>query len=1154
MRFRQLSIPAWGPFTGLQLDFGSGTPDFHVIHGPNEAGKSSLLRGITHLLYGIPTQSGDNFLHAYKDMRLAAEIESRSGQTLSFQRRKGNQRTLLGPDDSELPSEALEPFLGSVDQPFFETMFGLGSVSLRDGAAALLKGKGQLGTAIFSANLGGTPVQQALDALRADARRLFAGRAHANVTIRPAVRAHTERIRESRTAVVSPEDWSRLTSSADAADAKVASLQQGIDTLESQCDLLQRCRDAISPLAEYRAAVAELELLPPMPELPADFPERTRSARTSEQQAASLAIEEERRTADLEAALADCPAKPDMLAHTAEIESLHAELGAYRQRREALATFQHDLAAAEPALRSGMATQGLPTENLPTIESLRLTAATTLAVSEAADHLTASSEQLAENRRDHASRLQRLTTAQQKLASLPETDPSVIGAALRTGTEATDAHASLPQAREALASATREVTALLAPLGLPQHDPATVASLPVPLDATIRSFRERFAQLETRLADATLRRSTAESRAADLASELERMERRGTIPSETDLAAARQLRSERWHALRRSWQSGQSPEPFAPPFEEALRTADELADRLRHEAETVAQAAEKRHQIISARETARLASDDASALRAEITLTSSEWQELWNPCSLAARTPGEMEEWRTAWTQLRSALDRRDQLAAALERREATVNHAIESLSAALGAPAAAGFSALLAGARDRFQAATAAAGQRRTLEDQIAEEHQLLRTLDDSCARLTSGYESATERWRAACTAAGLPPDASPATGKSLLDQRSLLLSQFDTWRARSAQAETLATQQNDCEQRVACTAARFAIPLSDTEATEAALWKALADARAADQRHRQLAAQLETARERLQLAGSSAATASATLSDLLRSAHLTSAADLDPFAAALESRAGLRQRIDGLTRALSGFARSQPLAAFLTSIEAEATEDLPIRHQHAANALTAKRAELRAADQERTDARRAIELVEAAGSKAADARQAAASIAASLRDDAARFLRLRLATSFLEESIARFREANQAPMLRRSGEIFAAITASAFTGLQTEFSDDDEPTLTAMRRNGRPVAVEHLSEGSRDQLFLALRLAALEAHLASHEPMPLILDDLLVTFDDERTCAILPVLAAMAARTQVLLFTHHEHLLPLCSRTLGEAGFRLHRLTPAA
>lgn len=1154
MRFRQLSIPSWGPFTGLQLDFGSGSPDFHVIHGPNEAGKSSLLRGITHLLYGIPTQSPDNFLHAYKDMRLAAEIENRAGQRLSFQRRKGNQRTLLAPDGTELPSQSLEPFLGSVDQPFFETMFGLGSISLREGAAALLKGKGQLGTAIFSANLGGTPVQQALEALRADARRLFAGRALNNVTIRPAVRAHAESLRESRTAVVSPEDWAKLTSQAEAADARVAGLQQEIDALESQCDWLQRCQDALVPLAEYRAAVAGLESLPPMPELPADFPERTRSARTAEQQAASRVHDEETRTAELEATLAACPAEPDLLTHAAEIESLHAELGAYRQRREALASLQHDLAAAEPALRSGMATQGLPTHDLHAIDSLRLTAATTLAVSEASDRLAAAREQLAENRRDHANRLQRLTAARQKLASLPETDPSVIGAALRTGTEATEAHATLPQAREALASATREVTAFLAPLGLPQHDPASVACLPVPLDATIRSFRERFSQLETRLADATQRQQTAATRAADLATELERMERRGTIPSEADLAAARQLRSERWHALRHAWQSGQSPDPLATPFEEAVRTADELADRLRNEAETVAQAAEKRHQISTARETARLAADDAAAIRAELMQSSSQWQELWNPCGLAARTPGEMEEWRTSWTQLRTALDRRDQLAAALARRETTASHATVCLATALGALPSAGFSALLAEARERFEAATTAAAQRRTLEEQIAEEQQLLRTLDDSCHGLTTEHESAAAQWRTACSAAGLPPDASPATGKSLLDQRSLLLSQFDTWRARSAQAASLAAQQNECEQRIACTAARFAIPPSDPEAAEAALWKALAEARTADQRHRQLASQLASARESLQHARSAAATASATLNDLLRSANLSSAADLDGCAAALESRAILRQRLADLTRALSGHARGQPLAAFLGSIDAEATGDLPSRHQHATAALTAKRAELRAADQERTDARRAIELVEAAGSKAADARQAAASIAASLRADAARFLRLRLATSFLEESIARFREANQAPMLRRSGEIFAAITANAFTGLDTEFSDDDEPTLTAMRRNGRPVAVAHLSEGSRDQLFLALRLAALEAHLAAHEPMPLILDDLLVTFDDARTCALLPVLAAMAARTQVLLFTHHEHILPLCAQTLGEEGFRLHRLTPAA
>ena len=56
--------------------------------------------------------------------------------------------------------------------------------------------------------------------------------------------------------------------------------------------------------------------------------------------------------------------------------------------------------------------------------------------------------------------------------------------------------------------------------------------------------------------------------------------------------------------------------------------------------------------------------------------------------------------------------------------------------------------------------------------------------------------------------------------------------------------------------------------------------------------------------------------------------------------------------------------------------------------------------------------------------------------------------------------------------------------------------------------------------------------------------------LDDLLITFDDERARAILPQLAGLAKRTQVFLFTHHEHLVELCRQTLGEDQFKLHRL----
>jgi uncharacterized protein YhaN len=66
-------------------------------------------------------------------------------------------------------------------------------------------------------------------------------------------------------------------------------------------------------------------------------------------------------------------------------------------------------------------------------------------------------------------------------------------------------------------------------------------------------------------------------------------------------------------------------------------------------------------------------------------------------------------------------------------------------------------------------------------------------------------------------------------------------------------------------------------------------------------------------------------------------------------------------------------------------------------------------------------------------------------------------------------------------------------------------------------------------MSSGTRDQLYLALRLATLERFIDNAEPMPLVVDDILINFDDQRARATLGVLAELANKTQVLLFTHH-------------------------
>ena len=91
----------------------------------------------------------------------------------------------------------------------------------------------------------------------------------------------------------------------------------------------------------------------------------------------------------------------------------------------------------------------------------------------------------------------------------------------------------------------------------------------------------------------------------------------------------------------------------------------------------------------------------------------------------------------------------------------------------------------------------------------------------------------------------------------------------------------------------------------------------------------------------------------------------------------------------------------------------------------------------------------------------------------------------------------------------------------------------------------------MDALSDGTRDQLHLALVLGSLEYRFASGaEPIPLVLDDVLVHFDDDRSVAALEVLAEFSKTTQVLLLTHHTRIRQQ-AEAIGEAkGAFVHEL----
>ena len=113
------------------------------------------------------------------------------------------------------------------------------------------------------------------------------------------------------------------------------------------------------------------------------------------------------------------------------------------------------------------------------------------------------------------------------------------------------------------------------------------------------------------------------------------------------------------------------------------------------------------------------------------------------------------------------------------------------------------------------------------------------------------------------------------------------------------------------------------------------------------------------------------------------------------------------------------------------------------------------------------------------------------------------------------LLDVIEKYRAENQDPVLRIASGFFKKITMESFHGLRTDMDDQGKAILIGVRPDGSWVKVEGMSVGTRDQLYLALRLATLEWRLSFSEPMPFIVDDILINFDDDRSGATLEALA---------------------------------------
>ena len=157
------------------------------------------------------------------------------------------------------------------------------------------------------------------------------------------------------------------------------------------------------------------------------------------------------------------------------------------------------------------------------------------------------------------------------------------------------------------------------------------------------------------------------------------------------------------------------------------------------------------------------------------------------------------------------------------------------------------------------------------------------------------------------------------------------------------------------------------------------------------------------------------------------------------------------------------------------------------------------------------------------------------------------AEYSAIRLAMETLDQANTTLQNRFSPELGRRAAEIFAQLTGSRYSGvvLDRSFRLSAEPAGDPVFRDAAL-----LSAGTLDQLYLAVRLAICDLVLPPEKEVPIVLDDALANFDDDRCAAALEFLKAAAGNRQILLFTCHSREAEFFA---GDGEVSIQRLTDA-
>ncbi|WP_232431313.1 YhaN family protein [Cupriavidus sp. UYPR2.512] len=1116
MRIKQLELIRYGKFTGDTVDFPRSELDFHFMVGPNEAGKSTIKTAISELLFGMPHSSSLDFIHHQSELRLGAALENREG-TLTFHRSKARKSPLTTPAGESLPVDSLAPLLGVADKAFFEQMFCLDHTALIKGGRSILDASSDVGQVLFQSAAGIASLGRVRDELAEEADRLWAKRKSGDRAYYVGQKQLDEANAELKAAMVRTAAWRAAHGAVEEAKERQEVEEERRRELELKRNQLERVRRLAPHLNVWRENAGELSALGEVLDLPADA-EATLNSGLTKLAAAEGRLKVHNESAEqLEGDLNGISVDHALLSLQKDIQDLEATRHQCRNYGPEIAQLEQQVGLLLGEISDACTELGWPEDEEGARKarpnSMSLQTVSSLMRSRGALELAASTAEQSVN--DKLADINELTT---HLEAAPHSEaPIGLQAALRAAQKYRDTQVTQRRLKSDLDNAESVLKASLAILGKWSRPTPELRSMTLPSTERISSLRSERQELLSRKKLAEERLEEANERAHSTNLEVDKFAQAHQLVTVDQVRDARSIRDSAWTAIKAGEVTLSSG---APAFEEAIRAADDLSDQHVGSVTDATQLLNLKQRLIREQEALSRQEKLSRDAEAAVVKFDTEWESLMAAQELPEMAFDDISSWAARRDDALKAAEEVRKSSENLRREvedaeEAGANLAKSLTKAGIVTEEQCDIDALCCAGEhyigDIEQAKTLRKHRERQL-DTVQVDLVALRR-DEKLAK--DAYAHWESDWSDAIAKAGLATasgsEASTEAAIAIVNRISERLDRVKTIRTSQVNVMRSALDAFSSEARRLAQHLDASLVELDAEGISIELSRRLKVASAAQSDVDRLKKELVVANDHVNKARTEVDEATAQLRPLYLLAAVGSPDLLRPLIARSDRKRALLGAIgDAKNNLLSG-GDGLALEELVEELDGSDIQTVHTELTRVGNELAASVKAHGDIATELGTARQALTAISGAANAAiAEAKRQEALSA--MAEAAERFIKVETAYTLLRWAIDRYRERRQGPMLSRASAIFSQLTLGAFARLSVDY-DKQPMALSAIRANGNSVGISGMSEGTRDQLYMALRLAAVELQLEQASALPFVADDLFINFDDKRTRAGLQV-----------------------------------------